>query len=288
VYASAAQSSARPERVPGVTERFGHLRLRIGEREGRTVVLEQSASAPFKVFASERLTDGTVVVQVTVTGPGVCAGDHLSQEVIVEDGAKAVVLMTSANKLLGAIDGVGASQQVAVTVADGGTLEFYPGLTIPYPNAVFEQRVRVSLAPGSRFGLLETWAMGRVGRGEILRFGAIDARTEVFVGNRPAYADALVLRPRDGLLRGHGVLEGNRYTAAGFWHWGDDLPLSHVEKAPAGTLVMGRPPTGTAYLRGMAKDGVVLHTGLRDVLRAQRAQWGLAPFDLRRYTSSLG
>lgn len=288
MYASATQSSTHPERVPGLTERFGHLRLRIGEREGRTVVLEQSASAPFKTFASERLTDGTVVVQVTVTGPGFCAGDHLLQEVIVEDGAKAVVLMTSANKLLGAIDGVGASLQVAVTVADRGTLEYYPGLTVPYPDAVFKQRVKVALAPRSRFGLLETWAMGRIERGEILRFGAIDARTEVFVDNRPAYADALVLRPGDALLQGYGVLEGHRYTAAGFWHWGDDLPLVPVEKAPRGTLVMGRPPTGTAYLRGMAEDGVVLHTGIRDVLRAQRAEWDLAPLDLRRYTSSLG
>ena len=201
---------------------------------------------------------------------------------IVEDLASLGV------KLLGAIDGVGTSQHVAITVADGGTLEYYPGLTIPYPDAIFEQSLEVALHPGSRIGLLEMWAMGRIERGESLRFGSIDSRTRVSIDGRSAYADALVLRPGETALDGFGLLEGNQYTVAGFWHWGDDRPLVEPAGAPGLTLVTGRPSTGTAYVRGMGSDGVSLHTAVRNVLSAQRAAWGLTRIDFRRHTSAFG
>ena len=191
-------------------------------------------------------------------------------------------------KLLGAIDGVGASQHVAITVADGGTLEYYPGLTIPYPDAIFEQSLEVALHSGSRIGLLEMWAMGRIERGESPRFGSIDSRTRVSVDGRSSYADALVLRPGETALDGFGLLEGNQYTVAGFWHWGDDRPLVEPTGVPGLTLVTGRPSTGTEYVRGMGSDGVSLHTAVRNVRSAQRAAWGLTPIDFRRHTSAFG
>ena len=158
----------------------------------------------------------------------------------------------------------------------------------PLPRRDLRAESRGCLHPGSRIGLLEMWAMGRIERGESPRFGSIDSRTRVSVDGRSAYADALVLRPGETALDGFGLLEGNQYTVAGFWHWGDDRPLVEPTGVPGLTLVTGRPSTGTAYVRGMGSDGVSLHTAVRNVLSAQRAAWGLTPIDFRRLTSAFG
>lgn len=104
--------------------------------------------------------------------------------------------------------GVSVRQQVRCTVMDGGTLEYYPGLTIPFPQAAFTQTVAVSVGSAAKFGMLATWAMGRVERGEYLAFRQLSSRTTVALDGGPCYCDAIELSPECG-ASGWGVLEGH-------------------------------------------------------------------------------
>lgn len=252
---------------------------------GRTALAESYAGAPFRVFAADRLADGALVVQVTMLGPGVAAGDRLVQRIAVEPGAHAIVLFTSANKLLGSPSGEPAAQDIRMDVAGTGSLEYYPGLTIPFPDAVFEQRTHVCLGSGARFGILELWAMGRIHRDEQYEFASIDSRTDVRVARRPAYADALVLTPRSQPVDGYGLMEGNRYAASGYWQWDAALPQTQIVERDM-TLVTGVPSTGSLYLRGLANDGIAFRRAIREQLACQRAAWRLAPLELERYAPS--
>ncbi len=129
--------------------------------------------------------------------------------------------------------------------------------------------------------------MGRIGRGEAMAFSSIDARTQVYVASRPAYADATLLDPHQARLDGLGLLEGARYLASGYWHWDEALPPKHSASEGA-SVVAGIPPTGHLYLRGSARDGLAIRGLVRETIRTQRREWGLAQLDLERYAPAFG
>ena len=271
-------------RVPAAD---GHLRLRLVDRRGSTTIVEQVVTAPFKLFRPQALPDGTLVLQVCVLGPGLRSGDQYRIELSLETGAKVVLLFPSATKVLGAVDGVSALQECSFEVAGGAQLEYYPGLTIPFPQAAFRQDIRAFSERGARFGILEMWAAGRVERGEELRFRELRSRTSVSVEGRPAYVDAVRMRPDLGRLDGPGILEGHRYWASGYWHW--DRWLDQPDVSCDGLeLVTGQPPHGSLYLRGLAWDGVGLRHRVHEILARQRMAWGLSPLDFGRYTNLFG
>jgi urease accessory protein len=262
----------------------GQLRLRLVNRRGATTIAGQVVTAPFKVFRPQALPDGSLVLQVCMLGPGLRSGDQYRIELLLESGAKALLLFPSAAKVLGAVNGVPAVQECRFEVAGGAQLEYYPGLTIPFPRAAFHQSIEASLERGAHFGILEMWAAGRVERGEELQFCDLQSRTSVSVEGRPAYIDTLRMRPHGGGLDGPGVLEGHRYWASGYWHW--DGRLEQPDVACDGLeLVTGQPPHGSLYLRGLAQDGVALRRRVHEILARQRQAWGLSPVDFGRYTN---
>ncbi len=214
-------------------------------------------------------------------------GDAYRLDIAVEPGARVVVTPASATKVHGMLPGASASQAVTLTVAAGGALEYYPGLTIPFPQAEFTQTLDVALAPGARFGMLELWAMGRIERGEYLAFRRLSSRTTVLLGDRPCYLDALELCPAQGRPAGWGVLEGHRYVAVGYWHWEDAVESRDVSR-PDLLLVSGVPSCGHLYVRGLARDGVALRASLQALLGRHRAAWGLARLSFERYPGILG
>lgn len=266
---------------------LGVLRLRLVNRGGKTIIAEQMVTAPFKLFTPTILVDGTLLLQVCVMGPGIRSGDKYELDVSVESQARALVVFPSATKLLGSIDGASAAQEVGIHVAAGGALEYYPGLTIPFPDAVFRQRVDAIVDRGARFGMLEMWSMGRVHRHEVFRFTDIWSRTKVSIDGDPVYRDTISLRPAQFDIDGPGMLEGHCYLASGYWYWDD--PLEHQDiSSEVLELVTGRPTNGHLYLRCLATDGVQLRREVHHILAQQRQAWGLSPVKFGRFTNMFG
>lgn len=275
-------SAVKPRSSPGLaTHGESSLSLRFERNGEHTALVERYGSAPFHVSTAGNLADGTLVVQVTVLGPGIAAGDRLTQRIAVGPGAHAIVLFTSANKVLGSSSGAPARQDISIEVADTGALEYYPGLTIPFPDSAFEQRTSVDLSPRARFGILELWAVGRVQRDELFKFASIDARTDVRIGDRPAYTDTLLLERRSDIAA-VGLMEGASYAASGYWCWEEALP-PWEEIGDELVMVTGVPPSGHLYLRGLSTDGVALRRAARNLLARQRQAWGLTTLHLERY-----
>ena len=164
-------------------------------------------------------------------------------------------------------------------------LEYYPGLNIPFPQARFRQTVDAGLERGARFGCLEMWASGRVERREEMQFQEIHSSTSVRIEGRPAYADTLRLSAACGDQAGPGLLEGYRYWASGYWNW-DGAVADQPDVLRDGLeLVTGRPPHGSWYLRGLARDGASLRKEMRQLLSRQRRAWGLPAVDFACYTN---
>ncbi len=268
-------SPGRP-RVPAGSEVRGALRLVFRTRGGATYLAEQFVRAPFRIVRPFALEDGSILLQLTHVAPGMFAGDAYRLDVVVERGARVVLIGASATKVHRMPLPGAAVQTVTCTVMAGGALEYYPGLVIPFPGSEFVQAVDVTLTPEAKFGMLELWAMGRIERGEYLAFRRLSSRARVVLDNRPCYLDALELRPDRSHLAGWGVLEGHRYVATGYWHWDAAAPAGDIT-GPDLLVVSGVPSPGGLYVRGLARDGLALGAALSTFLRRQRAAWGLSP-----------
>jgi urease accessory protein len=264
-----------------------HGRLELVFAPGRrgTVLAHAHVAAPLKIVRPFSLDGGRALVQVLTLGPGMCAGDSCTIDVTVEPGARAVVIMQSASRLLGMPEGEHAAQSVTLTVRADGQLEYYPGLTIPFADSHFVQRVHARADAGSRLGVLETWATGRTGRGEYLRFRKLSSRTTIAVDGSLVYADAVELDPALTSVAGTGVLESYRYIASGFWHGaalGSDVALPSSDGA---LMAIGQAAPGQVYLRALAMDGYALGEMLQAAVQRINTAWGLEAIPLGRFTS---
>lgn len=262
----------------------GGAELAFATRGGRTVLVESRAHAPVALVRPFPLDDGGQLVQLITIGPGLCGGDRLHVRISVERGARAVITTPAATRVLSMHAGRRAEQRVELHVAEGATLEYYPAVTIPFPDSAFVQTIDVDAEDGARVGVLETWALGRTSRDEYLRFRSISSRTTLRVNGEIVYSDAAELQPARDRLDGAGILAGRRYLASGVWHGVDgiqgDVPGSVTDDLLA-VLAESRP--GLAYLRALGSDAPSLDAVLCGATARIAAAWGHTPVSLGRF-----
>ena len=250
------------------------LELRFSVREGNSYLARQRGEAPLRVQRPFLLGGGRVLLQIVNVGPGPVGGDHYRQHLVLDPGSRVVLVDQAATKVHGS-GARAARQEIDVTLGEGAELELYPGLVLPYPHADFRQRIRVQLAAGARFALLERFATGRLGRGERGRFARLSSELRLSIAGVLRYADRLELTPES---LGTGVLDGGNYLASGVWVWGGSYP--QLEEP----FVSGVSSPGIAYLRGTSERG--LHrTPMPAAIDRWRQEQGMALLERDRYGS---
>ncbi|HEX6465370.1 MAG TPA: urease accessory protein UreD [Vicinamibacterales bacterium] len=262
----------------------GRAELRFAGRGGRTVLTHSRVRAPITLVRPFPLEDGGQLVQLITLGPGLCGGDLIELRIIVESGARVVITTPAASRILSMDAERQAEQSVHLTVEAGGTLEYYPAVTIPFPESAFKQTIHVDAASGSRVGVLETWALGRTSRGEYLRFRHLSSRTVLHVESENLYADATELCPSRDRAEGAAVLAGRRYLASGFWFG------ATLDEEPASPLIgtdllfaLGQSRPRIAYLRALGDDAPALDAALRVATDRIAAAWHVKPVTLDRF-----
>jgi len=242
-------------------------------------------SAPLKIVRPFQLAGGGLLVQVITLGPGLCAGDDCRIDIRVEPGARAVVVMQAASRILGMPEGAQATQSVNLVVAPGGQLEYYPGLTIPFADSCFRQRVTITADRQSRLGIVECWATGRHTRGEYLRFRHLSSRTIVTVNGQPAFVDAIEIDGNSSLAASAGILEGHQYVASGFWH-GVPPDASIALTATDALTAFGRSSTpDQVFLRTLAHDGFEMGRLIQSAVDVINTAWRCERIPIRRFVS---
>lgn len=262
----------------------GLAELCVVRRQGRTVLARSRVTAPMTIVRPFPLPDGRLLVQLITLGPGFCGGDTVRLRIAADEGAGLVVTTTAATRVLSMHPGAHAAQHVEIDVAAGATIEYYPAVTIPFPESAFRQMVAVRATPGARVGVLETWALGRTARGEYLDFRSLSNRTTLHVDGTLAYADATELDPGAHELRGAAVLSGRRYLATGFWYGVtlDDEPRDGVkDDDPLIAFAQSRPDI--AFLRALGHDAPALDATLRRATDRIAAAWRQDPVPLDRF-----
>ena len=262
----------------------GSARLTFARRGSRTVLAGSQVAAPMSVIRPFELPDGRLVVQLITLGPGLCGGDVMHIEVTVGDGAHAIVTTTAATRVMTMEPGQQAEQQVVLTAGNGSSLEYYPAVTLPFPDSALAQTIRVTAAPTARVAAIESWAMGRAARDEYLQFRSLSSRTTLHVEGVPIYADGMELEPGVTDVATAGVLAGRRYVAAGFWY-GVTLPPEHgVPPAAGGIMVaLAQSLPGLVYVRALGDDGPEMDAALRRAVERVSAAWGFPAAHMDRF-----
>jgi urease accessory protein len=152
--------------------------------------------------------------------------------------------------------------------------------------------LRVEMAPGSRAILLDSFAAGRVARGERWNFSEIDSRTEVTMCGKPAFLNRTKINPAAQRPEHLGLMEEFNYMAClsffadGFDDWPRIAAIlnSELESAPqvkGGVSLLSRGGCVTRYLATSASDLTRTNRKLWDVARELVVR--LPPFDHRKY-----
>jgi len=263
----------------------GVAELAFAVRAGRTVLASSRVRAPMTLVRPFPLDDGGQLVQLITVGPGLCGGDRIDIRITIEPGARAVITTPAASRVLSMDDGRQACQRIQINVASGAALEYYPAVTIPFPESAFAQTIDVNAAAGARVGVLETWALGRTSRDEYLRFRSLSSRTTLTVDGTLAYADATELRPGRDRLDGVGILAGRHYLSSGFWYGvdlNDGLVPGPVDAGDVVSVVDQTRP-GIVYLRALGSDAPALDAKIRDILDRITRAWNGLPVRLDRF-----
>ena len=266
-------------------ERFrGRLELVFSPGERGTVLAHAHAAAPLKIVRPFPLAGGGVLVQVLTLGPGLCAGDTHEIDITVEPGARAVVIMQSASRLLSMPEGTHASQEVTLTVRNGGQL------ALPGPDdSVRGQQFHPAHRRADRHGRAPRHPRKLVDGAE--QPGRAPSLPPDFNANDGDDRSRSGVCRRHGAracahnVQGTGILEAHRYVASGFW-CGATLAAAPPLSTPDGTLMaIGQTAPGQVYLRALAMDGYALGETLQAAVNRIHCGWQQAAIPFRRFTS---
>ncbi|MCA9837370.1 MAG: urease accessory protein UreD [Trueperaceae bacterium] len=263
------------------------LELLFKAREGKTVLAEQFGQGALKVLRPFELESGRVLLQILNVGPGIMAGDLYKLYIKLASGAKVVIVNQSASKLHSMPEGRSACQVIHIELESGAELEYYPGLSIPFKDTQFKNRVAVDLATGAKFALLESWAMGRIAFHERFLFRKLSSQIKVRQTGKLLYADALELDADSARL---GLSDAHSYLATGLWVW-DRLPETtkpepiRAIRKEENVFVSEAFEPDKLYLRALANDSLWLSQTTQRFINTWRLQIGFSELEFDRYRS---
>ena len=262
----------------------GSAALRFARCGDRTVLLHSRVEAPMAIVRPFNLPDGRLAVQLVTLGPGLCGGDSIELDVVVEERAHVLLTTTAATRVMAMDPGQQAEQRIRIQAAAGASFEYYPALTIPSPGAALTQVLAVDAAPTARIGVVEPWALGRAARGEYLRFRSLSSRTTLSVDGALVYADVLRLEPAAADLANAGVLDEGRYLAAGFFSCVDGIAdTGPAAIAQGANVALGQSRPGLAYFRAIAADAPALGAAIQASIERVAKVWGRPAARLDRF-----
>ena len=140
-------------------------------------------SAPLKVQRGFLQADGRCELPLLHTAGGLVGGDRLSVAVSLAAGSRALITSVAAQKVYGSIGrsrrapkGDWAMQELDFTLAASADLEWLPQELVLYADGLYEQRARVTLAPGASWLGAEVVRLGRSAAGEEKELGLLVRR----------------------------------------------------------------------------------------------------------------
>jgi len=172
----------------------GNLRLVCRADGSRgTFLAEQFFSAP--VHLSKAYWNGdTLLVNVVNQTAGIFGGDSITAHVVVEPGARVLLTSPSAARFHPS-QGRESRLRQFFEVRSGGSLDFFPEISIPQRDSRSRQETAIEVESGGELLYLETLAPGRVASGEAFAFFRYAWSTDIRVAGRLVHRERASIAP---------------------------------------------------------------------------------------------
>ena len=188
---SPSEASAHRASGPRLARVAGGVALRVGAREGRSVVADLSERDGYKV----RFPRGTIHPEAVIinTGGGLAGGDMVRQSVAIDDGGEATVTTQASERVYRALAGSETAVDVRLSLGEGARLAWLPQETILFDAARLRRSIEVEMAASARLLLVETVIFGRTAMGETVRTGLLRDRWRIRRSSKLVFAETVRL-----------------------------------------------------------------------------------------------
>jgi len=122
------------------------------------------------------------------TAGGIVGGDRNAQTIQLQPHAHALITTAAAGKVYRS-NGRLARQTIQINIESGACLEWLPQETIIFNGAIYQQALKVELAPGACWLGWEITRFGRSARGEKFLEGEWRSHTEIWQQGQPILID---------------------------------------------------------------------------------------------------
>jgi urease accessory protein len=180
--------------------------LRVAQRHGRSVVVEQYSQAPLQLHRPLYLQGRShPTVYLRTPSAGLLDGDVHQLNAFVDEGS-CLELRTQAATLV--YPGV-TRQTIQFSLGENAELTFKPHPLILAKGARFSQSVRIDLSASAILHYADSWAAGRIAMGECWEFESFANKLEIFVENVLVFRENWEIKPIEMPLT-HPLLCGDR------------------------------------------------------------------------------
>lgn len=195
----------------------GSLDLVYVHDNGTTKLIHNQARSPLKV-QRPFYPEGEAVCHSVVlhTAGGMVGGDRLTQTIHLQPNAQALITTAAASKVYRS-NGQDARQTIELQIEAGAYLEWLPQETIVFNGAIYQQDLRVELAPQASWLGWEITRFGRSARGETFLQGEWRSHTEVWQQGHPLWIDRQWLPAGEDILNSPHGLAGQPIVATLSW-----------------------------------------------------------------------
>ncbi len=189
------------------------LHFQTGLRNNKTYLKSCYFTTPFKVAnITEHKGDCTLQLMLMSSSPGILDGDNYQIKIELAEGCALQLQTQSYQRLFNMKKG--ASQSMEVYMSKGSSFCYLPHPSVPHTFSDFVATNTIYLSDGCNLIWGEVLTCGRKLNGESFQFTRYQNRTEIFLNNKLAVKENLLVRPSVVPVDAIGQFEGYTHQAS--------------------------------------------------------------------------
>ena len=183
--------------IPGSLQSAVEIGFRFDAARRRTLLSRRRAGGLCHI--GKPYWDGEVLgLQLVNPTAGLFAGDRLSLDVEIGDGANAALTSPSASRYHTMPDGRADLVQNFVVGADAW-IDYWPEFVIPQRDSWVRQTTQINLDESAQMVFLDRLVPGRVAHGERFAFRKLESLLQIRVGGELQVRERSVIEPAQGV-----------------------------------------------------------------------------------------
>jgi urease accessory protein len=190
-----------------------NVNIQVALRNGITCLAESYSTPPFKVAnITEDKKANTLQLMLMCSSPGILDGDDYNIQVVIAAGCH-LRLHTQSYQRLFTMQ-TGARQQFDVRLKDNSSFTWLPHPSVPHERSNFTAVNKIYLANSCTLLWGEVLTCGRQLSGEVFTCSKYHNITDVYINNRLAIKENLLVQPALTDVMAMGQLEGYTHQAS--------------------------------------------------------------------------